>query len=117
MDNSTMSYVISNVISPFELELDWTSPLVPKSNSPLLGIGQGPIPTLTITILIFLLFILIIWELGNTASPFTKRKLKKNYQDKKFSKNNFYEKKKDPNFRTINSYNIQAADEQKHSNP
>lgn len=29
-----------------ELELDWTSPLGPKSNSPLLGIGQGPIPTL-----------------------------------------------------------------------
>ncbi|CAG8714916.1 11211_t:CDS:2, partial [Funneliformis mosseae] len=24
--------------------LDWTSPLGPKSNSPLLGIGQDPVP-------------------------------------------------------------------------
>ena len=32
--------------SPFELELDWTSPLGPKSNSPISGIGQCPIPTL-----------------------------------------------------------------------
>jgi len=28
------------------LELDWISPLGPKSNSPILGIGQCPIPTL-----------------------------------------------------------------------
>ncbi|CAG8655359.1 14225_t:CDS:2, partial [Funneliformis caledonium] len=33
---------------PFEFELDWTSTLGPKSISPLLGIEQSPIPTLTL---------------------------------------------------------------------
>jgi hypothetical protein len=30
------------------LELDWTSPLESKSNSPILGIGQCPISTLVL---------------------------------------------------------------------
>ncbi|CAB4477231.1 hypothetical protein RhiirA5_418042 [Rhizophagus irregularis] len=36
------------ILAIFHLELDWTSSLGPKSNSPLPGIGRGPIPTLSI---------------------------------------------------------------------
>ncbi|GET03236.1 kinase-like domain-containing protein [Rhizophagus clarus] len=36
---------VINIIH-LKLELDWTSPLDSKSNSPILGIGQCPIPTL-----------------------------------------------------------------------
>ncbi|PKY40219.1 hypothetical protein RhiirA4_453542 [Rhizophagus irregularis] len=46
MSDSAVMALIA-VIVHLELELDWTSPLESKSNSPILGIGQCPIPTLS----------------------------------------------------------------------